>query len=94
MSTMVTVKRNGVYIVFPQKSKAPIKGEMIEGVSFGMKKAKRPAVALKNMEWNYSMVRASVIKSRKRCMRCGDLDCFYGSAYCWECYKYEHYESK
>ena len=94
MSTMVTVKRNGVYIVFPSKSKPPIKGGVFPVNTSITPKKLRTDTEQKSMGWNCFPAKSSIRKVRKRCMRCGDLNCFYGSSYCWDCYKYEHYESK
>ena len=100
MSAMVTVKRNSVYIVFPEKAKSPIKGEVIENevkrVSETPKQLNKSQIVKRGISTVRRCVRgkSSIVKVGKRCMRCGDFNCFYGSSYCWDCYKYEHYESK
>ena len=102
METM-TVKRNGVFIVFPKMENAPIKGD-----AFGERRPNVNAVEVskrkKQLRSVVTSIKQIVRKKKetrrtkasvkcKKCIWCNE-PVFYGSPYCWEHYKYEHFESK
>lgn len=96
-----TVKRNGVYIIFPTRNDAPIKGEAIVPVKdrteFKVEVKKDIPVRInkpkKKVIENRCCNKPIKVGARKKCIRCGD-SVFNNSMYCWDCYKYEHYESR
>lgn len=87
METM-TIKRNGVYIIFPARENAPIKKDNnvkkrahVNPIVPSRKKQVRPYIKpAKNIG--------------KKCIHCGDSVWRSDVSYCWDCYKYEHFESK
>ena len=111
---METVKRNGVFISFPEFERED--GEVRDDVIFGSRvskvisPSKRRNVSVKKRTVAHINVNAgimlqkqkSVMKSvieiklntGKHCMRCGALCWRSDVNYCWDCYKYEKFESR
>lgn len=75
-----TFVRNGIIITMPMKRKPqePIQKKVIE------KSVVRHVM--------YSKIR--VVEKRKKCMRCGADSWRSDVQYCWDCYKYEKFESR
>ncbi len=104
METMA-VKRNGILIVFPKMENAPIKGESFSEKKQNYKRTDFSSVvsdrrvktptnnAFKKIAAGKETSRARTKNKGKRCIWCNE-PVFYGSSYCWEHYKYEHFESK
>lgn len=104
METM-TVKRNGILIVFPKMENAPIKGECFSekkqnyirsdfSTKGSNRRVKTPTNnALKKNVAGKEKARARMKNKCKRCIWCNE-PVFYGSHYCWDHYKYEHFESR
>lgn len=104
---MVTVKRNGVFISFPEfeRKTGEVRDDVISGsrVSVGISPSKRRTVAhinvnVETMSQRQKSVMKSIIERKvnigKYCMRCG-ASCWRSDVnYCWDCYKYERFESK
>lgn len=105
---MVTVKRNGVFISFPEfeRKNGDVRDDVISGarVNKSINSSKRRNVPSKKKTVAYFNVNAgcipqkpkSVIKvnTGKRCMRCGEACWRSDVNYCWDCYKYEKFESR
>ena len=90
---MVTVKRNGVFISFPEFERK--NGDVRDDVISGARKKK--TVAYFNVNAGCIPQKPkSVIKvnTGKRCMRCGEACWRSDVNYCWDCYKYEKFESR
>lgn len=102
---MVTVKRNGIFISFPKLQTRNeetrddvIAGTLVITTARGKKAAQaiKPNMARKvNTGYIQQKARSIVkIKIGKRCIRCGE-ECWRSDvSYCWDCYKYENFESK
>lgn len=88
-----TIKRNGVFIIFPTKENAPIK-EKIPSPS--IHPVLKPQVKQRVMrpEQHRHIIRKTPQGNVKKCWRCGDLVWRSDVNYCWDCYKYENFESK
>ena len=99
---ITTVKRNGIFIIFPSRDEAPIKGEKLISVEERKNikieiKAEIPIQIVNRpkrivVEKRCNSNRENVV-ARKKCIWCGE-SVFHNSQYCWDCYKYEHFESK
>ena len=109
MSIQVGNNRNGVFISFPEFEckNGDVRNDIISGarVSRSMRTSKRSVpnkqkkVAYINVNVNVGRVPQrpkSVIKinTGKRCMRCGEACWRSDVNYCWDCYKYEKFESR
>ena len=104
---MVTVKRNGVFISFPEFEckNGDVRDDIISGarVSRSMRTSKR-SVPNKQKKVAYINVNVGRVPQRpknvikintgKRCMRCGEACWRSDVNYCWDCYKYEKFESR
>ena len=88
-----TVKRNGILIVFPSKEHSPIK---IKPVTVTKPNAsnKDRQIATRSANCRPCKKKKTAEQTGKRCWRCGDPVWRSDLIYCWECYKYEKYESK
>lgn len=89
METM-TIKRNGIYIIFPARVNAPIK----ERKSPERKKNIQPVMPMHKKRNNQPKRYVEKTHCREKCMHCGDPVWRSDVNYCWECYKYERFESK
>ncbi len=80
-----TIKRNGVYIILPEV-KLCTNNDILEQKKIDNNKV-RQSIAIKSRQ---------VVAERKIgcCIRCGDACWRSDVNYCWDCYKYEHYESR
>lgn len=103
---MVTVKRNGVFISFPQliTKNQETRDNIIAGtLVMAPAKEKKPSQIVKpskarttvNTGYDQQKVRSIIkIRTGRKCMRCGE-ECWRSDVnYCWDCYKYENFESK
>ena len=107
---MITVKRNGIFISFPkfECKNGDVRDNVISGaqVNNAIGPSKRRNVSSKKKPVAYVGVdmgctprrTKSVIEmkvnTRKRCMKCGELCWRSDVNYCWDCYKYEMFESR
>lgn len=100
---MMTVKRNGIFISFPAMEHNPIKGEVVIAdvkVNTPVKKqpkrqVRKPVVRQQINVGYVKMQQPKRVEAKgPKCSRCGDVVVYMRSPYCWECYKYEHYESR
>ena len=91
--SVTTIKRNGVFIIFPTKENAPIKEKIPAPAVHPVLKpqvkqrARRP-------EQHRPIIRKTPQVNGKKCWRCGDPVWRSDVNYCWDCYKYENFESK
>ena len=101
METM-TAKRNGVFIIFPRMENVPIKGDAFGDrrpnvnaveVSKRKKQSKSVVASIKPIARKKETRRTKASVKCKKCIWCNE-PVFYESPYCWEHYKYEHFESK
>lgn len=110
---MVTVKRNGIFISFPElkRKNGDVRDDIITGVRVKntITPSKRRNVLSKKRASVFNSNVASVPQSQKSimksvieinantgklCMRCG-ASCWRSDVnYCWDCYKYEKFESR
>lgn len=105
---MVIVKRNGVFINFPkfECENGDVRDDVISGVRVNKSNnsRKRRNVASKEKEIAYFKVnvgymnprdkRKIKVNTKKHCRRCGE-ECWRSDVnYCWDCYKYEKFESR
>ena len=103
---MVTVKRNGVFISFPQliTKNQETRDNVIAGtlvITPAKEKIEpqkvKPNKARITVNTGYVQQKArSIIKFKtgRKCMRCGEACWRTDVNYCWDCYKYENFESK
>ena len=96
----ITVKRNGVYIVFPKKEKAPIAGEIVETnrqklpeIKITVKPSIPPYINRLDRKRAGFCKRQATVLHEKQCVKCGEK-VYHNSSYCWDCYKYEYFESR
>lgn len=89
METM-TIKRNGIYIIFPARVDAPIK----ERKSPERKKNTQSVMLMQKKRNNQPKCYVDKHIVGKKCMHCGDPVWRSDVNYCWDCYKYERFESK
>lgn len=92
-----TVKRNGVFIIFPTSDHSPIKGEQTECTVQPIKYASRvKGNNNKRMNPGHTPIRAVSPHpyTGKKCWRCGEPVWRSDVNYCWDCYKYENFESR
>ena len=88
---MMTIKRNGIYIIFPARVDAPIKEHKI----LEIKRNIQPVIPLKKNKIRQQPkkpIEKHVVG--KKCIHCGDPVWRSDVNYCWDCYKYERFESK
>lgn len=94
MEGTTTIKRNGVFIIFPTRENAPIR-----------EKAPTPAIrpvvppqikqrVRRPEHHRHSVIRKNPQIKGKKCLRCGEPVWRSDVNYCWDCYKYENFESK
>lgn len=89
METM-TIKRNGIYIIFPARVDAPIK----EQKAPKRKKNTQPVIPMQKKRNTQPKRYVEKRIVGKKCMHCGDPVWRSDVNYCWDCYKYERFESK
>ena len=110
---MVTVKRNGVFISFPEfeRRNGGVRDDIIAGVRVKNTiipskrrnvRSKKTAIVFNSNVGSTLQNSKSIMKSvieikvntGKLCMRCG-ASCWRSDVnYCWDCYKYEKFESR
>lgn len=91
---VTTIRRNGVFIIFPTKENAPIKENKPTPVI-------NPALPLpirqkiqKPEHHRHSVIHKTPQIKGNSCWHCGEPVWRNDVNYCWECYKYENFESK
>lgn len=89
MDTM-TIKRNGIYIIFPARVDAPIK----ERKTSERKTNVHPVIPMQKKRNNQPKRYTEKRVLGKTCMHCGDPVWRSDVNYCWDCYKYERFESR
>lgn len=89
METM-TIKRNGVYIVFPARVNGPFKEEKTST----RKKTVKPVIPMRKKKNKQPLQHIEKHSVKKKCIHCGDPVWRSDVNYCWDCYKYERFESK
>ncbi len=92
---VTTIKRNGVFIIFPTKENAPIKKNDIPApVIQPVRPLQRKQIIRRPDHHRRNVVQKRLQVNGKKCWRCGEPVWRSDVNYCWECYKYENYESK
>lgn len=89
METM-TIKRNGVCIIFPARINGPFKQEKIPT----RKKNIQPVIPMQKKKNKQPLHHIEKHNVGKKCIHCGDSVWRSDVNYCWDCYKYECFESK
>lgn len=93
---VTTIKRNGVFIIFPTRESAPIKEKTPAST---IHPALPPHIKQKVKGSQSELHMHSVIRKKtqakgNRCWHCGEPVWRSDVNYCWDCYKYEYFESK
>ena len=86
----ITIKRNGVYIIFPVRVEEPLKEQQIPE----RKKNIQPVITMPKKRKIKPKLHIEKHIEGKKCMHCGEPVWRSDVNYCWDCYKYERFESK
>ncbi len=91
---VTTIKRNGVFIIFPTRENAPIKESKPAPVIHPVLPSQVKQRVRRSEHHRHSVIRKMPQIKGKRCWRCGEPVWRSDVNYCWDCYKYENFESK
>ena len=92
---VTTIKRNGVFIIFPTRKNAPIKESSPTSITIHptLPSHIKPKVRRPELQ-RHSGIRKKSQGKGDRCWHCGESVWRSDVNYCWDCYKYEYFESK
>lgn len=91
---VTTIKRNGVFIIFPTRENAPIKEKTPASTIHPTLPPHKKQKVRKPELRRHSVIRKKTQAKGNRCWRCGEPVWRSDVNYCWDCYKYENFESR